>query len=75
MLAIILGVGVLVFILIAIGMLVRSRYKKKRVMQVQEKAMEAANTGGGAPNIDDDKVTSACSFPEDSSYGEGRNPI
>ena len=75
MLAIILGVGVLVFILIAIGMLVRSRYKKKRVMQVQEKAMEAANTGGGAPNIDDEKVASACSFPEDSSYGKGRNPI
>jgi hypothetical protein len=74
-LAIILGVGVLVFILIAIGMLVRSRYKKKRVMQVQEKAMEAANTGGGASNIDDDKVASAGSFPEDSSYGKGRNPI
>ena len=44
-------------------------------MHVQEKAMEAANTGGGAPNIDDDKVTSACSFPEDSSYAEGKNPI
>ena len=63
-LAIILGVAATIFLLIAIGMVVYSRYKKKRVAVVQEKAEEALNTGMGAPdNVEKTLVKSACSFP------------
>ena len=61
----IVGIGIVVFVLIAICMLVY-RYKKKRMpAQIQEKAVEAGETWGGAPECSDHIVVrSACSFPE-----------
>ena len=59
-----MGVAATIFLLIAIGMVVYSRYKKKKVTVVEERAREVTNTGTGALDKGGETlVKSACSFP------------